>query len=125
MTLNEFMKANKMSFADIEAELNKFKEAEAEKRKTEKKTQLTKDMIKVVIEYATLCGVEIPDEEKEMVIEALCPLLGPALEAATKETVNNIKFARVSANLVNTPASKAKTTVTEKDLEDILNILSL
>ena len=123
MTLNEFMRANKMSFADVEEELNKFKAAEAEKQKAEKKEQLTKDMIKIVVEYATLFSVEVPEEEKEMLIELLCPILGPALEKAARETANNIKLAK--ADVVRPSAPRAKTTVTEKDLEDILNILSL
>lgn len=125
MTLNEFMRANKMTFADVEAELNRFKTAEEEKRKSEKKDQLTKDMIKIVVEYATLFSVEVPEEEKEMIIELLCPILGPTLEKAAKETANNIKIARTSADAVRTPTQRTKTTVTEKDLEDILNILSL
>ena len=122
MTLNEFMKANKMSFADVEAELNKFKVAEMEKRKAEKREQLTKDMVKAVVEYAALFE-EIPEEEKEMIIDLLCPLLGPALEKAARETANNIRSAKT--DVVRPSAPKTKTAVTEKDLEDILNILSL
>lgn len=123
MTLNEFMKANKMTFADVEAELNKVKTAEVEKQKAEKKKQLTKDMMTTIVEYAALFDTEIPEEEKELLIDLLCPLLGPALEKTARETANNIKSART--DMVKPSAPKAKTAVTEKDLEDILNILSL
>ena len=123
MTLNEFMKVNKMTFADVEAELNKFKVAEMEKQKAEKKEQITKNMMEAIVEYAALVGTEIPEEEKELIVEVLCSFFGPELEKLANKTANNIKSAR--ADVVRPSAPRTKTTVTEKDLEDILNILSL
>lgn len=122
MTLNEFMKANKMSFADVEEELNKFKTAEMERQKAEKKEQITKNMMTAIVEYAALIGTEIPEEEKELIVEVLCSCFGPELEKLANKTANHIKSAR--ADVVRTPVPKTKTTVTEKDLEDIINILN-
>ena len=126
MTLNEFMRANKMTFADVEEELNKFKAAEAEKQKAEKKEQLTKNIIKDFIEYAALFDGEVPpEEEKEMLVELLCPVLGPIFEKKARETANNIKSSKTVPDFTDLMIPQKKRAATEKDLEDILNILSL
>lgn len=120
MTLNEFMKTNGLTFEDVEKELESVKATQQKEQLDKKKMALTKEFVKIVIEYMELFGKTVPEEDKEEIIRVLTFFLAPALEETAK-SINMTKQVKSYDKLEPKSKTKSKT----EELDEILRLLGL
>lgn len=120
MTLNEFMKTNGLTFEDVEKELETYKAAFKAEEIAAKKTKLTTEFVKIVMEYAELFGLAMPEEDKEEEVKYLTFILAPALEEAAKSWATTVKQSTPpKTEPVRRKVDKAK------ELDEIMALLGL